>query len=291
MARDYWFAFGTGNPTTYSGLAPTFIAFINNAGTTYSPPAITERASTGLYQISYGPTQTIAFILDGATTGLATSDRYISGVFDPYDQFGVTLNAAFALGTTSVAIGTTLIGYGTTSVFGISAILGYGSTTTTGISTLLGYGLTTTFGISTLFGFGTSTIAFGTSLMAQGFTLFGFGVSGFAQGVSLSAQNVSLLAYGSSLTAQGNSLFALGTTSTAYAIANGLAIGSTASSYGSTSVDPVDLYGYLKRARELAEGNQIYTKATGLLDLYVRGGATLLIEKTISDTSTTTSKT
>lgn len=241
MARDYWFAFGTGNPSTYSGLAPTFISFVNNAGTTFAAPSITERAGTGLYQVSYGATQTMAFVLDGATSLLATSDRYIPGVFDPYDQFGVTLNAAFALGTTSVAIGTTLIGYGTTAVFGISTIAGYGSTLTFGISTILG------------------------------------------SGISLSAQGVSMLA-------QGVSLFALGTTNLSFATANALAIGSTSSSYGSTSVDPVDIYGFLKRAREIAEGNQIYTKATGILDLYVRGGATLLIEKTITDTSTTTSK-
>ncbi len=263
MARDYWFAFGTGNPATYSGLSPTFISFVNNAGTTFPGPTITERAASGLYQISYGATQTMAFTLDGATTGLATSDRYISGVFDPYDQFGVTLNAAFALGTTSVAIGTTLIGYGTTSVFGISTIIGYGFTTNFGISTILGYGSTLTFGMSSLLSSSVSLMAQGVSLTAQGLTSFG----------------------------QGTSLLALGTTSTAYAIQAGLAIGSTASSYGSTSIDPVDLYGFLKRARELAEGNQIYTKATGILDLYVRGGATLLIEKTISDTAATTSKT
>src|ERR1700688_2309317 len=98
MARDYWFSFGSGNPSTYSGLSPTFIAFINNAGTTYAPPAITERASTGLYQVSFGATQTMAFVMDGATTGLATSNRYIAGVMDPYDQFGVTLNAVYAVG-------------------------------------------------------------------------------------------------------------------------------------------------------------------------------------------------
>ena len=270
MARDYWFAFGTGNPATYSGLAPTFISFVNNAGTTYPGPTITERAATGLYQISYGATQTMAFTLDGATTGLATSDRYIAGVFDPYDQFGVTLNAAFALGTTSVAIGTTLIGYGA-SGFAQGA-------------TLFGFGVSGFAQGSTLFGFGVSGFAQGASLNAQG-------VSILAQGVSLSAQSVSLLAFGSSLVAQGVSLFALGTTGNAYLGINALAIGTTASSYGSTSVDPVDLYGFLKRARELAEGNQIYTKATGILDLYVRGGSTLLIEKTISDTAATTSKT
>ncbi len=270
MARDYWFAFGTGNPATYSGLAPTFISFVNNAGTTYPGPTITERAATGLYQISYGATQTMAFTLDGATSLLATSDRYISGVFDPYDQFGVTLNAAFALGTTSVAIGTTLIGYGA-SGFAQGA-------------TLFGFGVSGFAQGSTIFGFGVSGFA-------QGSTLFGFGVSNLAIGVSILAQGVSLTAQGITLFGQGVSLFALGTTSTAYAIANGLAIGSTASSYGSTSVDPVDLYGFLKRARELSEGNQIYTKATGILDLYVRGGATLLIEKTISDTAATTSKT
>lgn len=208
MPRDYWFAFGSGNPATNASLAPTFITFANSSGTTFSGPTISEKPpGSGLYTSNYGATQTMAFILDGATVGLAASDRYIVGVFDPYDQFGVTLNSVLA---------------------GVSAI--------------------------------------GITLVAQGVTLTNMGNTFIGFGVTLSGIGLSLSGMGSIL-------------------------GSTASSYGSTIIDPVDVMGYLKRSRELAEGNQIYTKATGLLDLYVRGGATLLIEKTISDSSTQTTKT
>jgi hypothetical protein len=165
MSRDYWFAFGGGTAAANSGLSPTFITFMNDLGTGLPAPAITEIASKGLYLCQYGATQTIVFTLDGFTTGLVATDRFISGVFDPYDQFGVTLNAM------------------------------------------------------------------------------------------------------------------------------GLAIGTTASSYGNTAIDPVDLFGLMKRNLEFNEGNKTYTKATGLLDYFIRGGAVLLREKTVSDSSTTTTTT
>ncbi len=103
----------------------------------------------------------------------------------------------------------------------------------------------------------------------------------------MAGYGITLVAQGSTLVGMGNTVLGLGFS------LNGIAaiLGTTASSYGSTNVDPVDVMGYLKRSREFAEGNQTYTKATGLLDFYVRGGATLLIEKTISDTATNTTKT
>lgn len=165
MARDYWFAFGGGTATANSGLQPTFITFMNDLGTGYAAPAISEIASKGLYLCQYGATQTIAFTLDGATSGLVATDRYISGVFDPSDMFGGTLSAIQ------------------------------------------------------------------------------------------------------------------------------LAIGSPASSYGNTSIDPVDLFGYMKRNLEFSEGNKTYNKASGLLDYFIRGGATMLREKAVSDTATTTTTT
>ncbi len=160
--RDYFFAFGSGNPASKTGLAPTFIKFVNSAGAATTAPSIAETpAGSGIYKSSYEPNGIIAFVMDGATTSLATSDRYIFGTLDPYDMFGATLNA--------IAV-----------------------------------------------------------------TLSGMGVTLAAQGVTLSSY----------IAAQG-----------------------------------------------LAEGNQVYTKATGILDMYSRGSSTLLAEKTISDTSTQTTKT
>ena len=69
------------------------------------------------------------------------------------------------------------------------------------------------------------------------------------------------------------------------------AIGTTASSFGTTSTDPGTLYGYLKRLQENLEGNQTFTKATGTLDIYSRGSSTLLIEKALSNSTTAATKT
>lgn len=295
--RPYFFAFGSGSPATTAGLAPTFIYFVNTSGATILPPAITQvLTGSGLYLANYSATQTIAFILDGATTGLANSDRYISGVMDPYDLFGITMTAIgdttialgtsnIALGTTNVALGITQIGQGVTlTAIGFSTLV-YGSSLTAqgitltaiGFSTLV-YGSSLTAQGVTLTAIGFSTLVYGNSLMAQGSTLFGFGVSTIAFGVTS-------IAIGTSLTAQGVSLFALGTSS----VALGSFIGSTASSFGTTGIDPSTVIGFLKRAQEIAEGNQTYTKSTGVLDLLTRG-STLLREKTISDTSATTTK-
>ncbi len=241
--------------------------------------------------MSYGATQTMAFVLDGATSGLATADRYIAGVFDPYDQFGVTLNAAYALGVTGVAIGTTLTGFGLSGIALGNSNIALG---TTGIAVGL-----------LIQAQGSSGIAQGNSMIALGFTGVALGTLGLATGQSnialgntnialeslgltaMAGQGITLVAQGATLVGMGNTLLGLGFSLGGLA----LSIGSTASAIGSTSISPSDVMGFLMRAREFGEGNQTYTKATGTLDYYVRGGVTLLIEKTVSDSSLTTTKT
>lgn len=244
MARDYWAVFTSGAPSTTSGLAPTFITFINGSGANITPPSISEPGTKGLYKFSYDATQTIAFVLDGATTSLGSGStvRYLSGVLDPQDTFGSTLTAIGATVTSHNTLFTNL---------------------------------------------GTTLVAIGSTNLAMGVTQAGMGNTLAAVGVSLTAQGSTILGIGASLTAQGNTIAALG------ASFGGLAafIGSTASSIGSTSADPVDLFGFAKRALEFMEGNQTYTKATGILDFYSRGSSTLLREKTVSDGVTQTTKT
>lgn len=220
--RDYWLRFGSGNPASVSGLAPTFITFIDSSGGNVTPPAITEPGSKGLYKFAFDPTQTIAFTVDGATTGLAASDRYIAGVLDAQDTFGVTLNA---IGVTQVAQGATVV-------------------------------------------------AIGNSFAALSSTFTAFNSSFAAVSSTLSGMAATLAGVGASFGA----LSAL--------------IGDTSSSFGDDASDPTTVFGFLKRAQETAEGNQDYTKASGVLRLFSRGsGTTTLIRSlTVSDTATLTTK-
>lgn len=63
-------------------------------------------------------------------------------------------------------------------------------------------------------------------------------------------------------------------------------------SFGSTLSDPTTIAGYCRRNLEFNEGDKIYTKATGLWDVYSRGateglsGGTLLREKVLTNTVT-----
>lgn len=68
-------------------------------------------------------------------------------------------------------------------------------------------------------------------------------------------------------------------------------IGTTASTFGTTAVDPGTLYGYLKRLQELLEGDATFNKTTGVWDIYSRGSSTLLREKTLTNTSGNAGKT
>ncbi len=199
--KNYWAAFGSGAPVTYSGLTPTFISFITTTGVAATAPSISEPGSKGLYFFQYDASATmIAFVLDGATASLATTDRYISGVLDPYDTFGATLNT----------IGSSLAAY----YVGIS---GFGAT---------------------------------------------------------------LIGVGSALTSLGSSMASMASF-----------IGTVGSTFGSSTVDPSTIFGFLKRAQEVAEGNDVYTKATGVMTISSRGSSTLLASKTIADSQTQTTKT
>ncbi len=209
--KPYWLSFGN---TAITGLAPTFIQFRTTAGSTLPPPGITAPGAFGLYSFEYEALTQVAFVCDGATTGLASGTRYIVGVLDPFDLFGYTLNT----------IGASL------SVQG-------GSLATIGNSLSAFYPLA---------------------------------LAGLSQGVenySLSVNSYSLL------------------------IASASLIGTTGATFGGTATDPVSVFGFLKRAQETREGNETYTKADGTLDTYSRGSSYLLIEKTISDNLTETTKT
>jgi len=88
MSVDYFLAFGSGDPSGNTGLAPTFTVFTNPAGGATTPPAISEIGSSGIFTFNYDPQGPIAFVVDGATTGLVASDRYIVGALDVGDSIG-----------------------------------------------------------------------------------------------------------------------------------------------------------------------------------------------------------
>lgn len=68
-------------------------------------------------------------------------------------------------------------------------------------------------------------------------------------------------------------------------------VGTVSDSYGSTASDPTTLMGYAKRNLEFNEGNETYTKANGILDIYTRGSTALLVEKTITNSTASVTKT
>lgn len=128
---------------------------------------------------------------------------------------------------------------------------------------------------------------YGSTLTAIGLTALGFGFTNYGYGVSIYAGQSAITIMGQTLIGIGNTIGAIGVTSSAL----GALLGDNSSSFGSTSVDPTTVFGHLKRAQEFREGNQVYTKSTGLFDIYSRGSSYLLREKTVSDTSTQTTKT
>lgn len=102
MSVDYFLSFGAGDPSGNTGLAPTFTVFANPAGGATTPPAISEVGSSGIYTFNYDPQGAIAFVVDGATTGLVASDRYIVGALDVGDGLGpVVGSASDAIGDSS----------------------------------------------------------------------------------------------------------------------------------------------------------------------------------------------
>lgn len=98
----YYVRFGSGDPRPYTGLSPTFLIF-NYYGSAVTPPGITSViGATGFYAFDYSATVSIAFLIDGATTGLSSNERYITGTVDP--QESVTVDG---IGSTASSFGTT----------------------------------------------------------------------------------------------------------------------------------------------------------------------------------------
>lgn len=116
MAKTYWFTFSTQDPRTYTGLAPTFVQFVNQIGQTLAPPGITESpVGFGFYRSNYtvGASTSIAFLVDGGAT-LSSTVRYIVGNIyesESLDTLGATLSQ---IGTNLTNTGSTVIGIGQT---------------------------------------------------------------------------------------------------------------------------------------------------------------------------------
>ncbi len=109
--------FGVGNPSTYTGLSPTFIVWtVIGVGTT-TPPGITEvPTATGLYYFNYTPVTSVAFVLDGTSSINSSNYRYISGLLDPATTV-LPSNMATLMGSLADSFGstsadpTTIVGY------------------------------------------------------------------------------------------------------------------------------------------------------------------------------------
>lgn len=138
--KAYYLRFGSGNPATNSGLSPTFIVFRNGAGVT-TPPSIAELSTTGIYKFDYECTGTVSFVCDGATTGLATNDRYVAGALDISDR----QNEFIGLITDAVGFSTVFGQILQNQAFGSTLIARVGTTadvignTLTDPTTLYGY--------------------------------------------------------------------------------------------------------------------------------------------------------
>lgn len=112
---------------------------------------------------------------------------------------------------------------------------------------------------------------YGTSLVAQGVTIYALE----------QALGVSFIAFGNSSIALGNTILSIAGSGGTL----GVYVGSTASAAGDSVTDPSTLFGYLKRLAELEQGQSIFTKSTGALNLYDRTGATLFAARTVTNNS------
>lgn len=155
------------------------------------------------------------------------------------------------------------------------------------------YGTTLTAIGSTLTAIGTTNFALGTTNVALGTTSVALGVAGNALGTANLVLGTSITAQGVSITAQGVTILAgitlLASSGITVTVAVG-GIGSTASSFGDSSTDPADLFGYMKRIVENLEGNQTFLKASGALTQYSRGSSVALYSKAIANSVSTVIK-
>jgi hypothetical protein len=67
-------------------------------------------------------------------------------------------------------------------------------------------------------------------------------------------------------------------------------IGNTTDTYGTSSVDPDTLHGKANRTQEFLEGNAIFNKSSLSWSVYSRGSTTLLMTRTLTNTSSQATK-
>lgn len=63
-------------------------------------------------------------------------------------------------------------------------------------------------------------------------------------------------------------------------------LGFSTDSFGTTGTDPTTIWGMTKRFLEQWEGDKVFTKATGIWQMFNRGSTTLLRTKTMTNTTT-----
>ena len=112
--KTYWVTPGDSsiNPTTYTGLSPTMITFVNMSGSNVVAPGITESpAASGLYQFTYGPTISMFFVVNWGNS-IASGFKYTKGSLDPIqavdERVGGILNNNDSIGTTAIDPGTVI---------------------------------------------------------------------------------------------------------------------------------------------------------------------------------------
>lgn len=111
MTKTYYLVFGTGNPSSYTGLTPTLIVFSAAGLTALVAPAIIEGpAGSGFYNFQYGPTLSINFLADGGAA-LSATDRYIKGALDPVQAVDQTIGQPTDSFGTTLVDPTTVLGY------------------------------------------------------------------------------------------------------------------------------------------------------------------------------------
>lgn len=100
--KTYWLKFGSGDPSNFAGLSPTFITFSAYGLTALAAPGVSEMPTgSGLYRFDYGPTLPIIFTADGGSA-LSSGDRFITGTLDPIQAVDEKI------GTVSDSFGSTL---------------------------------------------------------------------------------------------------------------------------------------------------------------------------------------
>lgn len=292
MAKTYFFKFASGNPSVNSGLSPTMIYFFNQSGTTLAAPAITEAlAGSGIYKFTYTPTLGIAFTIDGATTGIANSDRYVTAALDPIQTIDQPINDS-VLGLSALATGVInglIPGY-SLQVAGYSlSVLGYSNLLAGESLLLVGYS-NLIMGYSNLLA-GESLLLVGYSNLISGYSteIAGYSIQIAGYSTQIAGYSTQIAGYSTIIGGISNIILSVSLTLTGSSQIMAL-IGSTLDSWGSSSTDPGTLYGFMKRTLEFNEGNSTYTKSSNSWQIYTRG-TSLLITKTLTDTSTTTTKT